>query len=149
MAEDPFSDNGTRDIVDSSESSRRSELGAGGRLADRVRAACLAFPEVTERLSHGAPTWFVRNRAAFATLREHGHHQYDFPHLVCAAPAGAQEALVASAPQRYFRPPYVGGRGWVGVRLDGDPDWDEIAELCEDAYRTVAPPRLVAQLDAG
>src|SRR5690606_41679613 len=77
------------------------------------------------------------------------YHQYDFPHLVCAAPAGAQEALVASAPQRYFRPPYVGGRGWVGVRLDGDPDWDEIAELCEDAYRTVAPPRLVAQLDAG
>jgi hypothetical protein len=149
VAEDPFPDNGTRDFVAQSKSSPQSEPAAGGSLADRVRAICRVFPEVTERLSHGAPTWFVRDRAAFAALWEHGHHQYDFPHLVCAAPAGAQEALVASAPQRYFRPPYVGGRGWVGVRLDGDPDWDEIAELCEDAYRTVAPPRLVARLDAG
>jgi hypothetical protein len=115
---------------------------------DRLRAVCLAFPEVTERPSHGAPTWFVRGKSAFATLREHGHHQNDFPHLVCAAPPGAQEELIAADPTRFFRPPYVGGRGWLGVRLDGEVDWAELAELCEDAYRTIAPARLVRQLDA-
>jgi hypothetical protein len=113
----------------------------------RLREICLAFPEVSERPSHGAPTWFVRDRKAFVTLWQHGHHQNEFPHLWCGAPAGAQEALVAASPDRFFRPPYVGGRGWLGVRLDGATDWDEIAELCQDAYRTVAPATLVALLD--
>jgi hypothetical protein len=113
---------------------------------DRLRAICLTFPEVTERLSHGAPTWFVRK--SFVTLWRMGHHDIEFPHLWCAAPAGAQAELIASDPGRFFRPPYVGHRGWLGVRLDRDPDWGEIAELCEDAYRTIAPARLVAQLDA-
>lgn len=118
-------------------------------LVDRLRAICLAFPEVTERPSHGAPTWFVRDKKSFATVWEHGHHDDDFPHLWCAAPPGAQEALVAAQPETFFRPPYVGGRGWLGVRLDGDVDWAEIAEICEDAYRVIAPKRLVDQLDAG
>jgi hypothetical protein len=116
---------------------------------DRLREICLAFPEVTERPSHGAPTWFVRGKSSFATLWEHGHHQNAFPHLWLAAPPGAQEAFVASDPDRFFRPPYVGGRGWLGVRLDGEVDWTELAELCEDAYRVIAPKRLVEQLDAG
>ena len=85
---------------------------------ERLRAICLAFPEVTERLSHGAPTWFVRDKKVFATLWMHGHHQDDFPHLVCAAPPGVQQELVEAEPERFFRPPYVGGRGWIGVRLD-------------------------------
>jgi hypothetical protein len=55
--------------------------------------------------------------------------------------------LIAAAPERFFRPPYVGGKGWLGVRLDGDIDWAEIAELCEDAYRVIAPAALVAALD--
>jgi hypothetical protein len=114
----------------------------------RMRAVCLAFPEVTERPSHGAPTWFVRGRSVFVTLMVDGHHDNEFPHFWCAAPPGAQEELVASAPDRFFRPPYVGGRGWLGVRLDGAVDWTEIAELCEDAYRVIAPKRLVAELDA-
>lgn len=113
----------------------------------RLRRICSAFPEVTERPSHGAPTWFVRDKRAFLTLWATGHHQDQFPHLWCAAPEGAQQELIASAPQRFFRPPYVGGRGWVGVRLDGDVDWQELAELCQDAYRAVAPARLTAQLD--
>ena len=54
----------------------------------------------------------------------------------------------ASAPDRFFRPPYVGHRGWIGVRLDGDVDWAELAELCADAYRAVAPAKLIALLDA-
>lgn len=115
----------------------------------RLRKICLALPEVTERPSHGAPTWFVRDKKTFVTLWEHGHHQDEFPHLWCAAPPGAQQELVAAAPDRFFRPPYVGHRGWLGVRLDGEVDWDEIAELCQDAYRTVAPAKLVATLDAG
>ena len=115
---------------------------------ERLRAICMALPEVTERLSHGAPTWFVRDKSVFVTLWAEGHHRnFDFPHLWCAAPAGAQEELAELEPDRFFRPPYVGGRGWLGVRLDVDVDWDEIAALCEDAYRVIAPKRLVALLD--
>jgi hypothetical protein len=114
----------------------------------RLRGICAALPEVTERPSHGAPTWFLRDKKAFVTLWRDGHHQNDFPQLWCAAPVGAQEELVAVAPARFFRPPYVGGRGWIGVRLDGEVDWGEIDELCRDAFRTVAPARLVARLDA-
>ena len=65
----------------------------------------------------------------------------------CPAPPGAQQELTASAPERFFRPPYVGHRGWIGVRLYRDPDWTEIAELCQDAYRVIAPARLAALLD--
>jgi len=116
-------------------------------LAGQVRAICLALPEVTERLSHGTPTWFVRGKNAFVTLWPHGHHDDEFPHLCCAGPPGVQQELIASEPDRFFRPPYVGGRGWIGVRLDRDLDWAEIAELCQDAYRVIAPARLVALLD--
>ena len=116
-------------------------------LPDRLRAICLALPEVTERPSHGAPTWFVRDKSSFVTLWRHGHHANQFPHLWCAAPPGAQAELAAAEPDRFFRPPYVGGRGWIGVRLDRDIDWAEIAEICQDAYRVIAPARLVAELD--
>jgi hypothetical protein len=116
-------------------------------LAENMRAICLALPEVTERPSHGAPTWFVRGKNAFVTLWADGHHANEFPHLWCASAAGVQEELVAADPLKFFRPPYVGGRGWLGVRLDRDLDWAEIAELCQDAYRAIAPARLIAQLD--
>lgn len=115
-----------------------------GHVEARVRAICLAFPGVTEKLTHGAPGFFVRRQ--FAMLWPHGHHDHQFPHVWCAAQAGVQEALLAQG-GRYFRPPYVGHRGWVGVRLDAAVAWDEVAELLEDAYRAVAPARLVAELD--
>ena len=124
------------------------EASANEALAVRLREICTALPEVTERLSHGAPTWFVRAKTTFATLWTHGHHQDDFPHLVCAAPPGVQAELVDAEPDRFFRPPYVGGRGWIGLRLDVGLDWNEVAEICEEAYRVVAPKRLVQQLDA-
>ncbi|MFN2536735.1 MAG: MmcQ/YjbR family DNA-binding protein [Mycobacteriales bacterium] len=111
-------------------------------LVDRVRQLCLAFPEVTEKLSHGAPSFFVGKQ--FAVVWADGHHDNHFPHLWCAAPQGAQEEH-ADDPT-FFRPPYVGHRGWLGVRLDGDVDWNEVGELLEDAYRTVAPARLLRQL---
>jgi hypothetical protein len=76
------------------------------------------------------------------------HHHDDRLAFWCAAPPGAQETLVAADPGRFFRPPYVGHRGWLGVYLDVPVDWDEIADVVEDAYRVVAPKTLVAQLDA-
>jgi hypothetical protein len=111
-----------------------------------LRQICMALPEVTERLSHGAPTWFVRDKSSFVMLMADGHHHNQFPHFWCAAPPGVQQELVEAEPHRFFRPPYVGGRGWLGVRLDVDLDWDEIAGICEEAYRVIAPPRLVALL---
>jgi hypothetical protein len=117
-------------------------------LAGPVRAICLALPEVAERLSHGAPTWFVSNKRAFVTLWAEGHHSDGFPHLWCAGLPGTQAELTAAESGRFFRPPYVGGRGWIGVRLDRDPDWAEIAELCRDAYRAIAPARLISLLDS-
>ncbi|HZM81443.1 MAG TPA: MmcQ/YjbR family DNA-binding protein [Candidatus Limnocylindrales bacterium] len=111
---------------------------------DRLQALCLALPEVSERLSHGEPAWFIRGKKQFVTLADH-HHDDRFA-FWCAAPPGAQEALVASDPQRYFRPPYVGHRGWLGVYLDVPVDWTEIAEIVTDAYRTVAPAKLSTAL---
>ncbi len=112
----------------------------------RVRSICLCLPEVTERLGHGAPTWFVKDKKTFVTFWADGHHADQFPHLWCAAPPGAQRELVESEPDRFFRPPYVGGRGWIGVRMDGDIDWDETAHICTEAYRVVAPAGLLRQL---
>ncbi len=115
---------------------------------EQVRQACMSFPEVEERPSHGAPTFFVRGKKSFVTVWTEGHHDHEFPHLWCAAPPGAQEEMVRGEPDRFFRPPYVGHRGWLGVRLDRDLDTTELAEICEDAYRTIAPATLVKQLDS-
>jgi len=114
------------------------------RSLDRLRQLCLALPEVTERLSHGSPTWFVRGKKTFVTYSD--HHHGDRLSFWCAAPPGAQAELVETEPDRFFRPPYVGGRGWLGVYLDVPVDWDEIADIVEDAYRVIAPKTLVAQL---
>jgi hypothetical protein len=115
-------------------------------IEERVRAICLGLPAVTEKTSHGSPAFFVTKQ--FVMLWPNGHHDHDFPHLWCAALPGAQEALVAAGPKRFFRPPYVGGRGWIGMRLDGKVDWGDVEEICEDAYRAVASKRLIAQLEA-
>ena len=117
---------------------------AVGPLA-RVRALCLALPETTERLSHGSPTFFVRDKKTFVMYMD-DHHGDGRLALWCAAPPGAQAAMVDEEPERFFRPPYVGHRGWVGVRLDRDVAWDEIARIVEDSYRCVAPKTSVAKL---
>lgn len=112
----------------------------------RLRDVCLALPEVSERPSHGSPAWFVRGKKTLAMYLD-DHHGDGRLAIWCPAPPGVQEALVAEEPDRFFKPPYVGHRGWLGVRLDRDLDWDEVAGIIEDAYRVVAPKRLVAQLD--
>lgn len=113
----------------------------------RVRQICLALPETNERLSHGAPTFFVRDKKTFVTFVDN-HHGDGRLAVWSHAPLGMQEMLVEQDPERFFVPHYVGHRGWVGVRLERDVDWDEVADLIEDAYRMVAPKRLVAQLTA-
>lgn len=110
----------------------------------RLRELCMAYPEVTERLSHGEPTWFVRDKKVFVTYAD--HHHDDRVGFWCAAGSGVQEAMIASDPERYFRPPYVGHRGWLGVYLDVEANWEEIGDLVEGAYRAVAPPSLVARI---
>jgi hypothetical protein len=112
----------------------------------RLRAICMRLPEAVERASHGEPAWFVGTGKQFVSFAD--HHHDDKLAFWCAAPVGTQQELVGSEPDRYFVPPYVGARGWLGVRLDVPADWDEIAELVEDAYRVVAPRRLVALLNA-
>ena len=112
----------------------------------RVRNICLALPEVSERLSHGSPAWFIRGKKTVAMYVD-DHHGDGRLAIWCPAAPGVQEAMVDEEPERFFKPPYVGPSGWVGVRLDVDPDWDEITGIIEDAYRKVGPKRLIALLD--
>jgi hypothetical protein len=112
---------------------------------ERLRALCLALPEVTERSSHGEAAFFVRGKKQFVSVDDH-HHGADRLAFWCAAPPGAQEALIATDPEHYFRPPYVGHRGWLGVRIDNDPNWDEIGEIVRDAFTQIAPKTLAARL---
>jgi hypothetical protein len=112
------------------------------RTLERIRAICLGLPETSERLSHGAPTFFVREKKAFLMVLTNHHGDGRFA-IWCAAPAGMQRMLVDTDPERFFVPPYVGHRGWLGMRLDRALDWNELAGIAEDAYAEVAPAKLV------
>src|SRR5688572_5935437 len=114
-------------------------------LVERLRRMCLAFPEAQERLSHGEPTWFAGKGKVFAMLDNHHHAA---PHLSVwlPLPLGVQEDLIETDPARFFRPPYVGPSGWVGVVLDTKPPWDMVQRLIHDAFVHVATKKLVAQL---
>jgi hypothetical protein len=112
------------------------------RILGRLRKIALALPETSERLSHGAPTFFVRDKRAFVMVLTNHHGDGRFA-IWCAATDGLQAMLVEADPERFFVPPYVGHRGWLGLRLDRALDWDELAGIVEDAYAEVAPPKLV------
>ena len=108
----------------------------------KLREICLAFPETSERLSHGAPTFFVRQKRSFLMVLTNHHGDGRFA-IWCAAPDGMQKMLVEADPERFFVPPYMGHRGWLGVRLDRGIHWDELTGIAEDAYADVAPAKLV------
>ena len=112
------------------------------RTLARLREIGLALPETSERLSHGAPTFFVREKKAFLMVLTDHHGDGRFA-IWCAAGAGVQALLVEADPDKFFVPPYVGHRGWLGVRLDRGLDWNELAGIVEDAYAEVAPSKLV------
>jgi hypothetical protein len=116
------------------------------RILERLRKLCLALPEANERLSHGEPTWFAGKGKVFAMFDDH-HHGAEHVAVWLPLPRGAQEMLVEADGARYFRPPYVGASGWVGVVLDRDPDWSTVESLMRDAYLHVATRKLAAMLD--
>jgi hypothetical protein len=118
------------------------------RTLARVRELCLALPETTERPSHGAPTFFVRGKRAFLMVLTDHHGDGRFA-VWCAAPDGLQATLVEADPERFFVPPYVGHRGWLGFRLDRGFTGDELAGIVEDAYAEVARAKLVEAARAG
>jgi len=108
----------------------------------QLRKICLAFPDATEKVAWGEPTFRVRNKL-FAMFTDN-HHGDGVVALWCKAPMGVQEILVGAAPEKFFRPPYVGHKGWIGVRLDIEVDWNEVADLVKDSYQMTAPkPRVV------
>jgi hypothetical protein len=112
------------------------------RTLNAIRRVCLRLPETSERLSHGAPTFFVREKKAFVMVVTDHHGDGRFA-IWCAAPPGAQAMLVDADPERFFVPPYVGHRGWLGFRLDRGFDPNELAGILEDAYAEVAPAKVL------
>jgi hypothetical protein len=100
---------------------------------------------VEERPSHGAPTFFYKGKKSFVMFHD-DHHGDGRLALWCHAPTGVQDLVVREEPERFFVPPYVGYRGWIGVRLDVDVDWDEVSGVVRDAYCMVAPKTAVDAL---
>lgn len=115
---------------------KRASNKAEQRASDRVRRICLSFPCATEKLAWGEPTF--RAGKIFAMMDTH-HHGANHVAVVVPAELGVQETLVKADPSRYFVPPYVGVKGWIGVRIDESPDWGALKELLQDAYRLIAP----------
>ena len=112
----------------------------------RVRKVCASLPEVTERPCHGSPAWFVRDKKTIAMFVD-DHHGDGILGVWCAAPPGVQEQMIDEEPAVFFRPPYVGHRGWIGVRLSKTVTDAELRAILEDAFRVVAPKTLAARLD--
>ena len=111
---------------------------------ERLRKICLSFPEAEEKVfgGHTTPTYRVRDKIFVMQSGDDAR-----PAFWCKAPPGAQRVLVGSEPGRFFAPPYVGPKGWIGVYVDAALDWDLAADLIADSYRMTAPKRLAALLD--
>jgi hypothetical protein len=113
---------------------------------DRLRAFCLSLPEATEVEAWGAPTFRVKGRIFAMYAAPNQHHGDGRPATWLHCAAENQRALIASDPSRYFSPPYVGPKGWVGVWIDRRPRWREVEELVRDAWCRVAPKKLLRSL---
>jgi len=114
----------------------------------RLRKVCLALPEAHEVEAWGEPTFRIRNKLFAMYARAENHHGSGQAAVWCKAAPGNQTVMVQASPDRFFVPPYVGASGWVGILLNAQTDWKELAELMHDAYRLVAPKRFLAALDA-
>lgn len=108
---------------------------------ERLRKICLALPEAVERETWDHPTFRVRDKIFAMAVQNDGR-----PSFTCKAPPGSQMVLVGADPERFYVPPYVGPKGWIGMRLDGKPDWDEVARIVTRSYSLVAPKRLAAMV---
>jgi hypothetical protein len=118
---------------------KNPEPGAAEEHLRRVRRICSSLPETTEKLSHGEPTFFV-NKKVYAMFANN-HHNDGHIALWIPAPHGLQTALIQASPRKYFKPPYVGVRGWVGIELDQVSD-EELAEHLLGAWRFIAPKKV-------
>jgi hypothetical protein len=108
----------------------------------RIRRICLALPEATEKIAWGSPTFRVRDRIFVMFLND--HHGDGRLAIWCNADRDAQVAIVEADPRRFFVPPYVGPRGWIGIRLDRRPSWAVVAALIAEGHRRVRPRRRAA-----
>ncbi len=115
-------------------------------ILEKIRLYCLQMPEVSERLSHGAPTFFVRKSKCFLMYNDN-HHNVGWIAIWCAGSMEFQQAMIAQNPKAYFSPPYVGYRGWLGVRFDAGLEWEVIYNHLLEAYCAVAPQKLQAKLE--
>jgi len=124
-------------------SAKKRKTDTGEMQLERVRRICMALPETVEKLSHGEPTFFVRKRV-FAMCSNNHHND---GHIAVTLPAaiGVQAALVEASPEKFYKPPYVGVRGWIGVELDRVDD-EELALHVREAWRLIAPEKLHALL---
>jgi hypothetical protein len=113
--------------------------GPGEKHLRRVRRICLAFPETMEKLSHGEPTFFVRKKV-FA-MCSNNHHNDGHIAVVLPAAIGIQAMLIEASPEKFYKPPYVGGSGWIGVELDRVSD-EELEFHVHEAWRLIAPEKL-------
>jgi hypothetical protein len=112
----------------------------------RLRKLSLGLPEAHEVEAWGEPTFRVKNKIFAMYAHANTHHGGGRHAVWCKASAVNQRLMVEAAPDRFFVPPYVGPSGWIGVWLDGDVDWSELADLLRDGYRMTAPKKLLAQL---
>lgn len=112
---------------------------------ERVRKLCMAFPETIERLSHGEPTFFVHKKVF--TMFANNHHNHGHLAIWLPAPPGFQEGLIEKSPEVFFKPPYVGVRGWLGIELEQIRD-PNLAMYITIAWELIAPKRLQAQRKA-
>ncbi len=103
----------------------------------KLRKICLDLPEAEEREAWGDPTFRVRDKIFAMEKRGDGRVA-----IWCKAPPGSQAVLIGADPDRFFAPPYVGPRGWIGMRLDRRPDWDEVAAIVRRSYVLIAPKKL-------
>ena len=101
----------------------------------RVRRICLALPGASEKPSHGEPTFFV-SKKVFAMYSNNHHHDGHIA-VIVPAPPGHQEALIAASPKTYYRPPYVGVKGWVGIDLDHIDD-EALASHIGDGWKMIS-----------
>lgn len=109
-------------------------------LIQKLRKVCLALGDVVEKEAWGECTFRVVDGSMFA-MSDNNHHQSGHVAVWVKAPAMAQEILINSDPQRFFKPPYMGHKGWVGVKLEGKADWDQIAAILKDGYQMSVPSR--------
>jgi hypothetical protein len=111
----------------------------GEQQMERVRRICLSLPETWEKISHGEPTFFVRKKV-FAMCSNNHHND---GHIAVTIPAaiGIQAMMIERSPEKFYRPPYVGVRGWVGIELGKVSD-EELGLHIREAWRLIAPEKL-------